>query len=232
MTIYTAIFGDNYDDLKEPMVITPGWKYICFTDQELISEVWEVRKIPEAVSPRRLSKLYKIRFDQFIDDELSIWVDASFIINCDLNSWVARRHRNQVTLMKHPRRNCAYQEAAACILNKRDRQEVIQAQISRYRRLGLPAKNGMCASGIIVRSRTERTIAFVTAWYQEIVNGSVRDQIAYGYAAWKHPLTHLTNYDYRTGTDFLHIPHLRSTNQRKKKLLYFKENNIKINITC
>ena len=42
--IYTAIFGD-YDTLKEPLVITPGWKYICYTDQDFESKVWEIKKV-------------------------------------------------------------------------------------------------------------------------------------------------------------------------------------------
>jgi hypothetical protein len=29
--VYTFIFGD-YDDLKSPTIMTPGWDYICFTD--------------------------------------------------------------------------------------------------------------------------------------------------------------------------------------------------------
>ena len=28
---YTVLSGD-YDTLKKPTVITPGWKYVCFTD--------------------------------------------------------------------------------------------------------------------------------------------------------------------------------------------------------
>ena len=28
---YTCITG-KYDALIEPLVVTPGWKYVCFTD--------------------------------------------------------------------------------------------------------------------------------------------------------------------------------------------------------
>lgn len=39
---YTVISGP-YDTLKEPVIETDGWKYICFTDQELVSDIWEFR---------------------------------------------------------------------------------------------------------------------------------------------------------------------------------------------
>ena len=38
---YTVLFGD-YEELKEPTIISDGWRYVCFTDQPLKSDVWEI----------------------------------------------------------------------------------------------------------------------------------------------------------------------------------------------
>lgn len=222
MTAYTSIFG-NYDDLKLPLVITPGWKYICFTDQPLVSDVWEIVQCPIwGGGPRRTSKLYKVMFHKFIDDEVSLYMDASFVINCNLDEWM-KRFKAPFTLMKHPRRRCVYQEALTCIKNQRDRPEAIQAHIQKYRRMRLPKNNGMAATGIMMRRRCEQTIKFAELWMDELMKGCKRDQISWAYAHWKFPgLCHFTDYDYRFGTDFLHVPHLRATSKRQERLLHYK----------
>jgi hypothetical protein len=65
--IYTAIFGP-YEELKEPTVITPGWKYICFTDQPLKSNVWNVNQVKhgDLLSSQRRARQYKILFQNYI----------------------------------------------------------------------------------------------------------------------------------------------------------------------
>lgn len=221
MTLYTAIFG-QYDDLKPINNPTPGWKYVCFTDQPLVSDVWEIVQCPLFGGPRRTSKLYKIKFHEFVQDEISMWIDASFIVNCDLNEWM-KRFKAPFTLMQHPKRNCVYQEALACIKNRRDNPGIIRSQVDRYRRLGLPVANGMAATGIMIRQRCKETIAFSELWWKEIQAGCQRDQISWALPNWKIPICHLTNYNYREGTDFLHIPHLRSTDKRLAKLDHYKK---------
>ena len=42
--IYTQIFGD-YDYLERPQVVPKGFDFICFTDSEIKSDFWEVRKV-------------------------------------------------------------------------------------------------------------------------------------------------------------------------------------------
>ena len=58
--VYTAILGSIYDDLKEPTVISPGWKYVCFTDQPLQSNIWEIRPVPTTGNPQRQARELKI----------------------------------------------------------------------------------------------------------------------------------------------------------------------------
>lgn len=90
--IYTVIFGP-YEELKEPLVITPDWRYICFTDQPFMSTTWEVRRIDAWPDKRMHSREYKINFDRYIDAYQSIYIDGSFQINCDLNQWWAKHFK-------------------------------------------------------------------------------------------------------------------------------------------
>jgi hypothetical protein len=52
LVAYTAIFGGR-DSLKDPTVITPHCRYVCFTDEPLVSEIWEIVRVPAPTDPRR-----------------------------------------------------------------------------------------------------------------------------------------------------------------------------------
>lgn len=219
-TIYTAIFG-NYDDLKEPNVITPGWQYICFTDQPLQSKTWQIIRrevLPEG--PQRTARYYKIMFHQHIETEYSMWVDASFIINCDLNKWW-QRFLEPMTCVKHPGRDCVYDEARYCEAFGKDDDWIIEKQIDHYVKSGLPLRNGLIQSGILMRQLTAEVACLCSIWWQQLQRFSVRDQLAFAYAAWRLPIHHLTEYNYSLGKDFLYLYHLHSK-QRKTKEAYYK----------
>lgn len=208
MTCYTAIFGP-YDDLKEPQVVTPGWKYICYTDQPLQSDVWQIEHremLPEGEC--RTARYYKIMFHRHIETEKSIWVDASFIINVDLNEWWDKHFKQSITVIRHPVRLCVYTEAGACIKRHKDAPQLIRKQVQNYRQVGMPSKNGLIASGILMRKMDQRAIDLCDLWYQHVQLYSNRDQIAFCFAGWKLPAFHTINWDYRNATEFLHVPHL------------------------
>ena len=51
--IYTYIIG-GYDSVKEPKVVTPGWDYICVTDNpNLKSEVWNIVNINNLIQSKK-----------------------------------------------------------------------------------------------------------------------------------------------------------------------------------
>src|SRR2546422_511368 len=60
--VYTFIFG-GYDDLKSPAIFTPGWDYICFTDDPTLrSDIWDVRLSPRGSADCELDhKKYAIK---------------------------------------------------------------------------------------------------------------------------------------------------------------------------
>ena len=79
MVVYTTIFGD-YDSLSEPRILDSGVKYICFTDQDIKSDTWEIRRVvlPKGVTPRELTKKYKMLPHLFLEKyDTSIWIDAN-----------------------------------------------------------------------------------------------------------------------------------------------------------
>lgn len=205
--IFTAIFS-GYDNLKEPLVVTPGWDYLCFTDQPLTSKVWKIVNVP--VMPQgaqRTARYYKIMFHQHIESTYSLWIDGSFQIACNLDMWWNERFKNPMTFVKHPDRNCFYEEAAECLRVRRGDPAQISRQVEIYRKAGLPAGGGMVGSGVIMRAHCMETIRFCQLWHEHLYRYSVRDQLAWSWAAWKMPVYHIDDWSYKSQQFFLKSKH-------------------------
>ena len=189
MICYTAIFG-KYDNLKTPTVVTEGWKYVCFTNnKELKSDFWDIRYIENKnLSNVKAARCIKIRFFDYVKDDLSIWCDASTQINVDLNEFVKVYHRGNFTTTQHPVRNCVYQEAYACMKLNKDNNEVIHKQMLGYFNEKMPQHFGMIQSGLMIRNRDKEVIAFCTEWFKEVKKHSCRDQLSFNYVLWKTKL--------------------------------------------
>lgn len=220
-TVYTAIFG-NYDDLKPPLIRkATGWKYVCFTDQPIESDVWEIRNVPVINNdPSKTARYYKIMFHKHIETDLSLWIDATFIINTNLNRWW-RRFQDPFTAIRHPFDNCIYTDAQSCINAEKGDRGTIEKQVAHYRSIGVPMRNGLISSGILMRRKEERTIQFCETWWDQVKRWSNRDQIAYGYANFKHTgVVNLIDWNYTTENEFIHVPHLHKPwrNQKLKEI--------------
>jgi len=211
--IYTAIFGP-YEELKTPTVVTPGWNYICYTDQPFESDVWKIVKIITN-RPVEMARVFKLVYAWDHFPEKSIWVDGSMTINCNLDEFWDNKFTSPMTVIQHPMRNCVYEEAATCIRNNRGNPADVAHQIEVYKAEGLPPNKGLIQSGIIMRENTSEVQEFCKLWWEQI-KLSTRDQIGFAYAEWKTgkywPRIHQ---NYLTATNFIFKPHYkRSKNVR------------------
>lgn len=210
-TIYTAIFG-KYDDLKEPanFKMVSGWRCVCFTDQDLHSNTWEIVKVPVMpCGPAKTARYYKINFHKFIDSEFSIWIDATFIINTDVSRWFNNHFRPPFTTVDHPYDDCVYKDATACLEIGRGEPDKIKEQIVHYHSQGLPENFGLISSGILMRQRTPEVMEFCEQWWEQIEKFSSRDQIAFTFAYWNNPIDrHSIKWNYQKQKEFWHVPHL------------------------
>jgi hypothetical protein len=85
--------------------------------------------------------------------------------------------------MKHPSRNCVYQEADACIRLNKDDKTIIKNQISKYEKEGFPKDSGMVASGVFIYTLSHNVVEFLDSWWLEIKKHSRRDQLSFNYIA-------------------------------------------------
>lgn len=203
--VYTAIIGSQYDDLKEPTIVSPGWRYVCFTDQPLTSKVWEIRQVLSDGDPQRTARGIKII--GFKEWQYSLWLDAAFQINIDLNGFWDAQFRTPFTSPRHPLRHCVYHEIDACIANNRGDARQLLAQKAAYALDGVPHHgNNIITSGVLMRENTAGCMQLCDEWLREVEAWSVRDQVAFGRVSIGKEF-HTFNWDYSQSKELLHHKH-------------------------
>lgn len=189
---YTCV-TDGYDSLKQPLVISKGIDYICFTDNmNIISGIWKLRPIPDElkmlnkVKQQRVIKICPHRYLK--DYDISVWVDGSILILNDLSKFISSYDLEKCPLYTrvHPSRKCIYKEAKACIRLGKDTSKNIEAQVEAYREDGYPKNIGMAETGILLRKHNDIKCQLLdNLWASELLKYSHRDQLSFNYACWK-----------------------------------------------
>lgn len=185
LVIYTVITG-AYEPLISPYVVDSKADYVCLIDIP-VPEVppWEQRIIRREIKDaRRESRRLKILSHQhFPDAEYILYHDPNvWFKTTNIPSWLGR---HDMALCTHPERDCVYDEAKACIEADKGDPDTIRAQVARYKAEAYPEHAGLAATTIILRKQTEAVRQFNEAWWQEVSNGSVRDQVSFNYTCWK-----------------------------------------------
>ena len=199
LVVYTAIIG-KYDTLKDPEFITPYCDYVCFTDQDLTSDVWEIRKvIPLYEDNTRTARKYKALPHRFLPEyHISIWVDGNIRIVGNAWDYVKKVLDGRLMVTHnhmdcYDKRNCVYQEANAIFQlgqqnggKFKDNPIIIKSQMERYIADGYPSNNTLVFTCTVIRHHTHPEIErFNERWWQEMKYGSKRDQLSCNYSAWK-----------------------------------------------
>lgn len=183
------IFGD-YDTLKEPTVISKGWKYICISDRHHKSDVWKTKIYKnDKLTNKQKSGYVLTQIHKLVDYDVCVIVGGQIQINTDLNDYL---YKESFVTLNHPSRDCIYKEAQACILLDKDNPKMIAKQMYRYLEHGLPLGQGMIQTGVTIRRKDKDLIEFMDRWWYEISTFSHRDQLSFNYINWMMPI------DYRT----------------------------------
>ena len=190
MAIYTVVTG-GYEELKEPAFIDPNCDYYCITDDKSIhSDFWNIIYVENTESldsvrfQRRIKLLPYLWFENY---EHSLYIDASILIRDSVWKWIDDNASELPMLVyEHPDRTCIYVEAEACKLLNKDNPEVIDKQMLRYKQEKFPSNYGLAWTAIIYRRHNDPSLKRMSnIWWNEIKNGSRRDQLSLNYACWK-----------------------------------------------
>lgn len=216
LAIYTAIIG-KYDIPITPSYIDENCDYFCFTDNSNItSDFWEIIHISSDVSGRKLARKIKILPHIYLNQySESLWVDANFRIKSSVYKFISAYSTGRSMIcMKHPERNCVYDEAIACIEQKKDLPEIINRQIAKYKSEFFPHNFGLISSGILYRRHSKRkVIHLMNDWWNEVNSESGRDQLSFNYVCWKNKFLYdIADILYYKNDFFEYFPHYSNFN--------------------
>ena len=195
--LFTVITG-KYDSLRQPSVISEGWNYACFTDQDVSGRqgVWEMIDVRDKLSkfprnPKKRAAMIFIRYFDFVDERYDIVAsaDANLEINLGIEEF-CRAHFNpalhDIALCQHGDRDCAYEEAEECKRLGYDWAGIIDRQMESYRRSGFPERQGLFATQVVIRKSHSKALRNVCrTWADEVLEHSKRIQLSLNYALWR-----------------------------------------------
>jgi len=189
IVVYTCIVGNN-DVLREVANPESNIDYVCFTNHDIQSKTWGIRKIPgylNYLDPVKIARCIKIMPHVFLKEYIiSVWVDGNIEVKRDINDFIEDSLTGYFAIPKHPLRICIYEEAKAVLKLNKDRPDIVNLQMSEYFRREYPVSYGLVQSGIIIRKHNhEKSIEICNSWWNEVRTFSIRDQLSFNFAIWK-----------------------------------------------
>ena len=187
--VYTAIIG-GYDYLrKQP---STGDDFTAFVDSRIKRAVkpWKMINYDFLFKDFLLTaKWYKMMPHKlFPECDYSLWMDGNVMMKQpETVASLAQKYMGDadIVVFRHNMRNCIYDEASEIITRGMCVKERIYKQVSKYTQEGYPSNYGLAELPIILRRNSGKVNAFNEAWWEEICNYSQRDQISFGYLAYK-----------------------------------------------
>ncbi len=182
--IYTAITG-GYDTLRQPEVVLDGVDYLCFSSsiKECQVGVWQIRPIPYAnPSPIRESRFPKINPHLVLKEyDSSLYVDGNIKLTEEINCALKQATTANVkcAMVKHPERQCTYDEALLLAMLLIGEPFKIVRQMLHLIRKGLKANEGLFVCSIIYRQHNDpQVVRFSEAWWRDYCKYAYRDQLS------------------------------------------------------
>lgn len=188
VAIYSALYG-RYEAAKPLPVGMTTPCYMFTDDPELDAPGWDIRYVPAPVtldgwrsSPLMQAKWWKTHPDQAFGHafDVTCWIDASMtLLSADyaelcldalgIDDWA---------MVKHPGRDCIFDEAAVSKTMPRYADADIDAQVAYYRQIGHPEHWGLFACGANVRRMNRVALDLSHAWWWECATRTWQDQIS------------------------------------------------------
>ena len=205
IVLYTCIFNNH--DIIKPLRVKDDFDYVLFTDNKLLqSKYWEINYVENQIKdPVRAARYYKHHPIQlFPNHDISIWLDATHyqiksikeLLNCE-----------NIAAMKHFSFSNLNQELEACVLQKKDNEEIMRKQFHNYISEGLPNHLEHFTTTCLVRKHNDKILKLQNIWWQQISQFSRRDQLSFSYSLWKTGITCETIKGYCRS-----LPHTENTN--------------------
>jgi hypothetical protein len=119
------------------------------------------------------------------DYDYTLWVDASMSLLVDPMELIELLGDNDLMTFRHRHRDTLLAEGQTVIKIKQQDPRVIQNQLNFYKQAGYNDYVGLPETGLLLRKVSPKIEAFNGHWFNQILTFSVRDQMSFGYSAWK-----------------------------------------------
>jgi tetratricopeptide (TPR) repeat protein len=213
--VYTALFGE-YDDLRSPAFLSPGVKFICFSDVKRNTPGWEVRIVDLDIESAGLKnrKIKILPYAYLNDYDCSLYIDANIAFSGDPLSLYRRWLKTEsFVAWAHPQRSGVYEEIEANLVGLRHPPAPLIDQYEYFHSHGVPEHSGLIEASFLWRDhRDARVRKLMEQWWDFIVQYvGYRDQPALGYLMWKTGVRPALMPDYlgtsRRNEFFCRLPH-------------------------
>jgi hypothetical protein len=183
------------------------------------NDIKSIKVVPTFKNPIKDVRKCKILSHEYIDADISIWVDGNIYPLIDDKELVDKYlGDSDMALFKHPYRDCIYDEFGIVSKLKYDLPEILDNQMTKYKISGYPEKNGLCETGFLIRRNNEKVNNFNETWWNEVLLNSHRDQLSFNYVLDKFPDLKV-NYiegNIRNHSDFKYVNHPKHYSFDKK----------------
>lgn len=202
VVVVSAIFGRRDVPIPAPPTHDAD-EFVMFTD-EAVPLGWRAEKLPDAPKdPRLAARRVKTLAFELVDADFLIWIDGRISpTGKPLRALLNHVLRDaDIAGYPHPWRHCAYAEAGQCAKLRLAPTAALERQTATYRAEGFPDNAGLWNTMVLARRRTDATLEFGRAWWDEISRHTPRDQVSFPYLLWKHamPCAQLGNDIYKPG---------------------------------
>jgi hypothetical protein len=186
--VLTCTLG-NKDILKDPPQAFDSCDYIAMVDKDHDVKIWQqfgyynFSSIDD-YTHRRNAKLYKVLSSMlFSEYKYIIWHDANHQLIQDPVDIIKEYGEHDFYLLKHPLRNCLYDEMNI-ISGYLDSADIIKQQREYYIKCGFPKNYGLFAMGNHMKRVNTKTTILGLKWWEQITRFSSRDQCSFAYCLW------------------------------------------------
>lgn len=193
VVVYTCIFG-GYDEPLPLIYKEPGVDYCFITDEEpenSNNNGWEIKLVDESVEDSfRANRYCKMHpFELFPEYDIAIYVDGNIIPISDISRFAnaALISKTGIAAHGHFERTCVYEEAKACLLQKRGDPQGIEEWICFLEEEKMPRNFGLFEMSVIIYD-LKNSVAkeFAEQWWDVLMSTkSKRDQLVLPYLVWK-----------------------------------------------
>jgi hypothetical protein len=185
IAVYSSMIGPYDNILPVPDDYLREADFYLFTDQEIHTN-WTIKRLARrSKSPRRDSREPKICPQSYLPGYFwTIYLDTSISMLVPPD-YLITKYREQVTALRHPFRDCIYNEAEVCLavnlITKTEYDKLIKLLTTSH----YPHHNGLTENGVIIRQDTEETRRLAEFWKIMYDHFGERDQLTFCYALWK-----------------------------------------------